>query len=188
MTTLVLALRIVTLAVPAALMLLKPKREQKALAREGSSDRAPVLANIAAFGLFFASLVAFAGDREGQAASLLAAAGCLLAVAGIARVLRSRVVLGPAWSLVPAADGNRGFVTTGPYRLVRHPIYLGFCLVATGQALAFGSWPALLVLLFGIVPTFAWRAHAEEQLLGHVFGERYALYRTRTSMIIPYLL
>jgi protein-S-isoprenylcysteine O-methyltransferase Ste14 len=41
-------------------------------------------------------------------------------------------------------------------------------------------------VLCGIVPTFAWRARAEEKLLSRTFGERYALYRRRTQMIIPY--
>ena len=86
------------------------------------------------------------------------------------------------------ADQGTGFVTTGPYRLVRHPIYLGLALLAMGQAIAFGSWPAFLIVLSGIVPTFAWRARAEETLLSRTFGARYALYRKQTKMIIPHLL
>jgi protein-S-isoprenylcysteine O-methyltransferase Ste14 len=72
--------------------------------------------------------------------------------------------------------------------LVRHPIYLGFALLVIGQALAFANWPALMIVLFGIVPTFAWRARAEEKLLSRTFGERYEVYRQRTKMIIPHLL
>jgi protein-S-isoprenylcysteine O-methyltransferase Ste14 len=60
--------------------------------------------------------------------------------------------------------------------------------MAMGQALAFRSWPAFLILLSGIVPTFAWRAYTEERLLSRTFGERYALYQKRTRMMIPYLL
>jgi protein-S-isoprenylcysteine O-methyltransferase Ste14 len=60
--------------------------------------------------------------------------------------------------------------------------------MAMGQALAFHNWPAFLILLSGIVPTFAWRAYTEERLLSRTFGELYALYRKRTRMIIPYLL
>jgi protein-S-isoprenylcysteine O-methyltransferase Ste14 len=45
-----------------------------------------------------------------------------------------------------------------------------------------------LILLFGIVPTFAWRAYEEERMLSRMFGWPYALYRERTKMIIPYLL
>jgi protein-S-isoprenylcysteine O-methyltransferase Ste14 len=118
----------------------------------------------------------------------LAVTGFLLALAGVALVRRSRTELGSAWSFVPKADRATGLVTTGPYRLVRHPIYLGFALLATGQALAFSSWPALMIVVFGIVPTFAWRARAEEKLLSRAFGERYAVYRQRTKMIIPHLL
>src|SRR5215510_11878261 len=54
--------------------------------------------------------------------------------------------------------------------------------------LAFASWPAFLVLLAGIIPTFVWRAAAEEEVLTATFGKRYALYQTQTKMIIPHLL
>jgi protein-S-isoprenylcysteine O-methyltransferase Ste14 len=188
MATLVIFLRAAALAVFAAHMLLSPKRESGERAREGGGDRVPVVANMTAFGLFFTSLIAFAGALEGQTALLRALAGCLVAMTGMALVLRSRAALGAAWSFAPTADEETGFVTNGPYRVVRHPIYLGLAIVAMGQALAFNSWPAFLILLFGIVPTFAWRAHAEENLLRRTFGERYALYRKRTKMIIPYLL
>ena len=116
----------------------------------------------------------------------LALSGLLLAVAGALLVARARADLGQAWSLAPMADA--GLVTSGVYRFVRHPIYLGLALLATGEALAFGSWPAFLVVLFGIVPSFAWRARAEEAVLSRVFGERYEAYRQRTRMIIPRLL
>ena len=157
-------------------------------ARPSGSGRVPLLANFAAFGAYVPSLVLGAGSTVGSRALLLAAVGSLLAVAGGALVLRSRAALGPSWSLVPRADQATGLVSTGPYRLVRHPIYLGYAVVTLGQALAFASWPALLIQLFGIVPTFAWRAHAEEKLLSRTFGERYAAYRQRTRMMIPYLL
>ncbi len=154
----------------------------------GHGDRVPVLANVTAFALFFSSLLAFPGNLGGYATLLLAMTGCLLALAGGALVLRARMELGPAWTFVPVADEARGLVTTGPYGLVRHPIYLGLSMLATGEALAFASWPAVVIVLAGIVPTFVWRASAEEKLLTAVFGERYVLYRTQTKMIIPRLL
>ena len=145
------------------------------------------MANLAAFGVFFPSLLIFSGSSKASLALPLAMSGCLLAVAGAALVLRSRAELGAAWSFVPKADHSTGLVTTGPYRLVRHPIYLGLILLALGQALAFSSWFAGLIVLVGIVPTFAWRAGAEETLLSRTFGEHYVLYRRQTKMIIPYL-
>jgi protein-S-isoprenylcysteine O-methyltransferase Ste14 len=189
--TLVIALRAATLAAFAAPLLLRVGRHRPVPnehAGQARGNRVPVIANLAAFALFFLSLLTFPGTLEGYAALLLALTGCLLAVAGAALVLRSRIALGPAWSLAPKADDAKGVVTTGPYRLVRHPIYLGLSMLAAGTALAFASWPAFLVVLAGIVPTFAWRAAAEEKLLAGTFGERYARYRKQTKPIIPRLL
>jgi protein-S-isoprenylcysteine O-methyltransferase Ste14 len=72
--------------------------------------------------------------------------------------------------------------------VVRHPIYLGLSILAMGEALAFGSWPAVAVVFCAIVPTFAWRTWSEERLLADTLGERYVLYRKQTRMIIPRLL
>lgn len=190
MSTLVMVLRMVSLLAFAGPMLLGVsgrRGEPRTPARQSGVPRASVVANLAAFALFFPSLLIFSGSSEASMALPLALSGCLLAVAGAALVLSSRAELGPAWSFVPKADQGTGLVTTGPYRLVRHPIYLGFVLLTLGQALAFSSWLACLILLVGIVPTFAWRARAEETLLGGTFGERYALYRRQTKMIIPRL-
>jgi protein-S-isoprenylcysteine O-methyltransferase Ste14 len=190
MSTLVILFRAVSLLALAGLLLLGVSRHHGDLKTRASRNRgnqAPVVANFMASGLFFPSLLFFAASPQAAIALPLALPGCLLALAGAALVLRSRAELGPAWSFAPEADQDTGLVTTGPYRLVRHPIYLGFALLAWGEALAFGSWPALIIVVAGIVPSFAWRAHAEERLLGRTFGEGYALYRQRTSMIIPHL-
>jgi protein-S-isoprenylcysteine O-methyltransferase Ste14 len=190
-TTLVMALRAASLLAFAAPLLLavagRPRRPNTR-SGHGRGDRGPLLANLTAFGLFFPCLLTFSGTLEGYAALLLALTGCALAVAGAALVLRARMELGPAWSFVPIADEATGPVTTGPYRQVRHPIYLGLSMLAMGQTLAFGSWPAFLVVAAGVVPTFVWRASAEEKLLTATFGERYARYRKQTKMIIPRLL
>ena len=148
----------------------------------------PIPANFAAFVGFLLSLWMFSGSRNAGPALLLASLGALLASAGAALILRSRAALGSAWSFAPAADQATGLITTGPYRLVRHPIYLGFALLAMGNAVAFSNWPAATIVLFGVVPTFAWRARTEERVLNVTLGERYARYRERTRMIIPHLL
>jgi protein-S-isoprenylcysteine O-methyltransferase Ste14 len=190
-STLIIVLRVVSLLAFASPMLLgvRGRREEpNTRARYYHGSRAPVLANFASFGLFFPSLVIFSGSAEDVTALLLASAGSLLAVVGAGLVLRSRAELGPAWSFVPKAGQDAGLVTTGPYGLVRHPIYLGLALLAVGEALAFRSWPAFFIVLAGILPTFVWRARAEETLLSRTFGKRHVLYQNQTKMIIPYLL
>ena len=191
MSTLVIVLRTASLLAFAGPMLLGSsgrRGEPKTRGSQKGGGRAPVVANLSALGVFLASLLIGSGSSEAAMALPLALSGCLFARAGTALVLRSRAELGAAWSFVPKADQGTGFVTTGPYRFVRHPIYLGFALLATGQAVAFGNWPALMIVLCGIVPTFAWRARAEEKLLIRTFGERYAAYQQQTRMIIPYVL
>jgi protein-S-isoprenylcysteine O-methyltransferase Ste14 len=190
MSILVIVLRsisLLALAGPMAIRVSEGRRETETPASQSGTTRAPVVANLAAFGVFFPSLLIFSGGTNASLALPLAMSGCLLAVAGAALVLRSRAELGAAWSFVPKADHGTGLVTTGPYRLVRHPIYLGLILLALGQAVAFSSWFAALIVLVLISPTFAWRAGAEETLLGRAFGERYVHYRRHTKMIIPHL-
>jgi len=189
MSTPVIILRAISLLAFAGPMLLGVGgRHGEPRAPQEGGGRAPVVANLSAVALFFAALLTSSRSSEARMALPLALSGSLLALTGAALVLRSRAELGPAWSLAPKADRGTGLVTTGPYRLVRHPIYLGLALLAVGQALAFGSWPALVIVLCGIVPTFAWRARAEERLLDRTFGERYAVYQQRTKTIIPHLL
>jgi protein-S-isoprenylcysteine O-methyltransferase Ste14 len=191
MSTFVIVFRVMSLLALMALMfLVRGGHHGKLKARAGvdRGARLPVAANFLAVGLFFCSLLIFPGSSASAIALPMAFAGCLVALSGAALVVRSRSALGSAWSLVPIADQSTGPVTSGPYRLVRHPIYLGFSLLAMGQAVAFGSWPACLIVVFGIVPTFAWRARAEEELLIDTFGPRYAAYRQRTKLLIPHVL
>jgi protein-S-isoprenylcysteine O-methyltransferase Ste14 len=186
--TILRAVSVLAFAVPMLLVAGRRRGTPKTRGSREGGSRAAVAANFGAFGLFFSSLLILSGNPHAPVALPLALLGCLLALAGAGLVVGSRARLGAAWSLVPRADHGSGLVTTGPYRLVRHPIYLGLALLATGQALAFGSWPALMIVLCGVIPTFAWRARAEEEVLGRTFGERYAVYRKKTKMIIPYLL
>src|SRR5918995_4421831 len=159
MSTLVIVLRAVSLLAFAAPMLLRfigHPREARTRLRHGGADRVPVAANLAAFALFLPSLVIFPGSSDSSLSLLLASLGSLLAIAGAALVFKSRAVLGPAWSLVPKADQETGLVTTGPYRLVRHPIYLGLTLLAAGEAPGFGRAAAFLVGVDGILPALSW--------------------------------
>lgn len=190
MPTLVIILRVISalaFAGPGLIGVGGLRRERRTSARE-SGPRAPVAANIAAFVLFFVVLFVFSGSSGTSVALPLALSGCLLAIVGAALVVRSRADLGSAWSFVPKADQTTGLVTTGPYQFVRHPIYAGLILLTLGQALAFSNWVAGSIALLGIVPTFAWRARAEERVLSHTFGEAYPIYQRKTKMIIPYLL
>ena len=55
-------------------------------------------------------------------------------------------------------------ISTGPYALVRHPMYTGALLVALASPLALGSWWGLLPVLL-VIPMLVWRIVDEEKLL-----------------------
>ncbi|HYM49766.1 MAG TPA: isoprenylcysteine carboxylmethyltransferase family protein [Candidatus Limnocylindrales bacterium] len=107
---------------------------------------------------------------------ILLSCGMLLAVYSVS-YLRHR------FSVVPEA---RGLVTTGPYALVRHPIYLGEIVAALGLILpSYASFQLVIFVLF--VAAQLRRTAYEESVLRKSFPE-YAAYAARTRRLIPFVL
>jgi protein-S-isoprenylcysteine O-methyltransferase Ste14 len=93
-------------------------------------------------------------------------------------------VLGRRFSGLVAIQPGHALVTTGIYRVIRHPSYLGLLIGLLGWALAFRSWAGVVLTALTMVPLAA-RIRAEETLLQSHFGSDYARYRSRTSRLIP---
>jgi protein-S-isoprenylcysteine O-methyltransferase Ste14 len=109
----------------------------------------------------------------------------LLAVGGTLRVA-PMFVLGERFGWPLAPQETHRLVTTGLYRVIRHPSYLGALLGGIGWTLLFRSGPGLLLLL-ALVPLMAPILHREEALLLSEFGEEYEAYRRRTWRLIPWV-
>jgi protein-S-isoprenylcysteine O-methyltransferase Ste14 len=77
-------------------------------------------------------------------------------------------------------------VTSGPYRLVRHPIYSGLLLGVLGTALVTNLTGLIVVGVLGVV--FSFSASVEERNLTDTFPSEYPMYRTQTKMLIPFVL
>ena len=60
---------------------------------------------------------------------------------------------------------NQKVISTGPYALVRHPMYVGVLVMVAGIPLALGSWWGLVAILALDIPILMWRILDEEQLL-----------------------
>jgi protein-S-isoprenylcysteine O-methyltransferase Ste14 len=110
--------------------------------------------------------------------------GVAIFAAGGALRLWPVFVLGHRFSGLVAIQSGHTLVTTGIYRLIRHPSYLGLLLTALGWAFGFRSGVGLLLLAL-LIPPLLSRIHAEERLLEMQFGDQYRIYRSRTSRLIP---
>jgi protein-S-isoprenylcysteine O-methyltransferase Ste14 len=128
-----------------------------------------------------AALVALgiAAGSSGNGARV--AIGDALILGGLAFALASVAVLGRCFGVLPDV---RGLVMRGPYRLVRHPLYLGELLAALGIAAGARHWPIALGAWVVCLALQLVRTHYEESTLRAEFPE-YQTYAERTSRLIP---
>ncbi len=127
-------------------------------------------------------------DRRSLAAlpgwSLLLWCGVLLTAAGYALVFLSGIFLGRQYSAEVTIQENHKLITFGPYRVIRHPRYLGILLLTVGASLVFRTWAALV--LFPIVlALILWRIRDEEALMEREFGEAWRVYCRRSWRLLP---
>jgi protein-S-isoprenylcysteine O-methyltransferase Ste14 len=106
--------------------------------------------------------------------------------AGFLFVWWARIHLGRLWSDWPTKKAGHHVVDTGPYRLVRHPIYSGIILAAFATAIAKGTSFALFgaaILAF----SFYAKARREVGFLRAELGEdAYEAYARKTAMLVPF--
>ena len=84
---------------------------------------------------------------------------------------------------------NDRLTTSGPYAHVRHPLYVGTILIATGFGILLGGWPLLLALAL-IWPWFAFhyfprKEETESHRLQELYGERFSRYRNAVPALWP---
>jgi protein-S-isoprenylcysteine O-methyltransferase Ste14 len=116
----------------------------------------------------------------------LAAIGLTMFGLGLGFAIWARLHIGRNWGTPMTEKREPELVTSGPYRLVRHPIYSGILLASVGTAVAL-NWVWLTVVgLAGIY--FVYSAMAEERYLAEQFPEEYPRYKRSTKMLVPFVL
>jgi protein-S-isoprenylcysteine O-methyltransferase Ste14 len=110
--------------------------------------------------------------------------GVVLCAAGGALRIWPVFILGNRFSGLVAIQPGHTLMTTGVYRFIRHPSYLGLLISALGWGLAFRSGVGVLLAVLLLPPLMA-RIRSEERLLQSQFGAEYDAYRGRTSRLIP---
>jgi protein-S-isoprenylcysteine O-methyltransferase Ste14 len=110
--------------------------------------------------------------------------GVLLTLFGVGYAIWARVHLGRNWSPIPNVKENHELITSGPYRLVRHPIYTGIMMATLGTGFVIPLWLVVFVIMTAV---FVWRVVVEENLMTKQFPNQYPEYKKRTWAFVPYV-
>ncbi len=104
---------------------------------------------------------------------------------GLGFAIWARMHIGRNWGTPMTRKEEPELVTSGPYRLVRHPIYAGILLAGVGTAVAL-SWQWLIAVgLAGFY--FAYSATVEERYLTEQIPDTYLAYKRSTKMLVPFI-
>jgi len=113
--------------------------------------------------------------------------GAVITLAGLLFSVWARVHLGTNWSRSVTIKQNHELITSGPYALVRHPIYTGLLTGFLGSAIATTEYRGLVA--FALVFISLWyKLRLEEKWMRAQFGETYISYSRRVAGLVPFLL
>lgn len=114
-------------------------------------------------------------------------AGAAVTLAGVFFAIWAREHLGKNWSRSVTVKQDHELITSGPYALVRHPIYTGILTGFLGSAMAEGQVRSLIA--FVLVAAVLWfKLRLEERWMRDTFGDSYAAYARRVAALVPYVL
>ena len=101
-----------------------------------------------------------------------------------AAMIGGLVIMGKAWKQIHKANGE--MVTSGPYRLVRHPQYSGLFLITIAFLI---QWPTIITAAMWPILMFMYYrlARREEREMESRFGDQYVTYRQQVPMFWPRL-
>jgi protein-S-isoprenylcysteine O-methyltransferase Ste14 len=130
-------------------------------------------------------LGAFRGHHGIDSDPWLAGLGLVLFALGLGLAIWARVHIGRNWGTPMTQKDDPELVTSGPYRLVRHPIYSGILVAGVGTAVALSWFWLVVVGLAGIY--FIYSANVEERYLAGQFPDTYPAYKRSTKMLVPFV-
>jgi protein-S-isoprenylcysteine O-methyltransferase Ste14 len=115
----------------------------------------------------------------------LGAIAAILATISLWMMLAAQRELGKQFAYRARLVEGHKLITTGPYRLVRNPIYTGLYGLTLATALAHSRWIAIPLFTASYAAGTAIRVKAEERLLRGAFGAEFEAYARRTPAVIP---
>jgi protein-S-isoprenylcysteine O-methyltransferase Ste14 len=112
--------------------------------------------------------------------------GAALTLAGLLFSAWARVHLGGNWSGIVTVKEDHELVRSGPYGIVRHPIYSGLLLAVVGSALARGEWRGVVAVVI-VFWAFRRKMQTEERWMRERFGNGYQAYSERVPALVPFI-
>jgi protein-S-isoprenylcysteine O-methyltransferase Ste14 len=170
--------------------LLRRSREAASI-EAGRADRGTTRAIGTAFGisLFALALAPFLNRRRiGRIGSpALAWGGTVAMLAGLALRIWAALVLGAFYTRTLQTSVGQRIVMDGPYRIIRHPGYLGDLLLWPGAGMATENWIASVAITIVMGRAFRQRIATEEAMLAEAFPEDYPRYAGCTWRLVPFI-
>ena len=112
--------------------------------------------------------------------------GLGVTVAGLAFAVLARFYIGKNWSALIQVKEGHELIQTGPYGLVRHPIYSGLMLATLGTAIAYGELSGFIGFIL-VVAAWGYKSRLEEAAMAEQFGAQYEKYRSQVKGLIPFI-
>jgi protein-S-isoprenylcysteine O-methyltransferase len=112
--------------------------------------------------------------------------GIPIAAFGVGFSIWARRHLGSNWSATVTLKKEQTLIKTGPYAIVRHPIYSGISLGIVGSAIASNAASGIIAIAF-IVMFSLLRISDEEKIMHERFGKRYEEYSRQVKAFIPWI-
>lgn len=156
-----------------------PKRESEVMAHSG--DLGLALESAGIFCAFF-----WIPNTPVPGAERIIASMILAPVAAVFGWLSVRH-LGKQLRILAGLYADHELIRTGPYAVVRHPVYASLFLMMLATGLLFARWPMLLLGIVLYIAGTEIRIHAEEGLLRARFGEQFEAYRRSVPAYLPFL-
>jgi len=113
------------------------------------------------------------------------AVGMVLLMTGVALRVWSFHVLGRYFTFTVKVSPGQPVVTSGPYRVLRHPGYAGGLLAIVAVGLLNGNWVGLASVVLPFLALTVWRIRVEENALLSTLGGRYRAYAARHKRLVP---
>ncbi len=132
-----------------------------------------------------ASAVSFTGWGAWGMSRVVFFVGVSVLCLGVAIRQWSHHTLGRFHQVVVTIHSQHEVVASGPYRVVRHPMYAGSAVAFLGVGLGLGTWPGLGLVFVGTLPAMVRRIRVEEDALHDSLGARYRDYASGRARLLP---